>query len=82
MKRLCSNHSQQIILGYLHINSPRNKCQIMKPMLMHGIDIFKVTETKLDDSFRVPKFHIEGFSTPFRLDRNKRQQRRHHFLYL
>ena len=30
-----------------------------------------VTETKLDDSFPVSQFNVEGFSTPFRLDRNK-----------
>ena len=43
----------------------------MKPMLMHDLDIFMFTETKLDDSFPVWKFNVEGFSTPFRLDRNK-----------
>ena len=30
-----------------------------------------VTETKLEDSFPVSKFNVEGFNTPFRLDRNK-----------
>ena len=40
-------------------------------MLMHDIDIFMVTETKLDDSFCISQFNVEGFSTPFRLDRNK-----------
>ena len=44
---------------------------ILKPMLMHDLDIFMVTETKLDDSFPVSQFNVEGFSTPFRLDRNK-----------
>ena len=41
-------------------------------MLLHDINIFMVTETKLDDSFPVSQFNVEGFiSTPFRLDRNK-----------
>ena len=40
-------------------------------MLMHYIDIFMVTGTKLDDSFPVSQFIVEGFSNPFRLDRNK-----------
>lgn len=31
-----------------------------------------VTETKLDDSFPSAQFFIEGFSAPYRLDRNKR----------
>ena len=34
-------------------------------MLIHDIDIFMVTETKLDDSFPVSQFNVEGFSTPF-----------------
>ena len=30
-----------------------------------------ITETKLDDSFPKQQFHIEDFSIPFRLDRNR-----------
>ena len=30
-----------------------------------------VTKTKLDDSFPVPQFLVERFSTSFRLDQNK-----------
>ena len=62
LKRLRSNHPQQIIIGHLNINSIRNK---------FDLDIFMVTETKLDDSFPVSQFNVEGFSMPFRLDRNK-----------
>ena len=71
LKRLQSNHPQQIIIGHLNISSIRNKFDIMKPMLLDDTDIFMVTETKLDDSFPVSQFNVEGFSTPFRLDRNK-----------
>ena len=52
----------------------------MLPMLMHDTNIFVVTETKFDDSFPVSQFNAEGFSTPFRLDRNKKRQR-HYFVY-
>ena len=45
----------------------------MLPMLMHDTNIFVVTETKFDDSFPVSQFNAEGFSTPFRLDRNKKK---------
>ena len=39
---------------------------------MTGIfDILILTETKLDDTFPLSKFHIDGFSTPYRLDKNK-----------
>ena len=40
-------------------------------MLTRDIDILMITETKLDDSFQVSQFEIDGFSTPFRLNRNK-----------
>ena len=43
----------------------------MKPMLLGDIDIFMVTEIKLDDSFPASQFNVEGFSTPFILDQNK-----------
>ena len=71
LKRLRSNHPQQIIIGHLNINSIRNKFDIMKPILMHDLDIFMVTETKLDHSFPVSQFNVEVSSTPFRLDQNK-----------
>ena len=29
-----------------------------------------ISETKIDESFTVSQFLIDGFSTPFRLDRN------------
>ena len=71
LRHLRLNHPQQIIIGHLNINSIRNKSDLMKIMLTHYIDILMITETKLDDSFSVSQFGIDGFSTPFRLDRNK-----------
>ena len=38
---------------------------------MHDIDVFMVTETKLDNSIPFSQFILEHFSTPFRLDRSK-----------
>ena len=35
------------------------------------LDILIITETKLDDTFPVSQFHIDGFSKPYRLDRNR-----------
>ena len=70
LKHLRSNHPQEIITGHLNINYIRNKFDIMNSMLMHDLDIFMVTETKLDDSIPVSQFNVEGFSAPFRLDQN------------
>ena len=35
-----------------------------------NIDVLIVSETKIDDSFPNGNFLIDGFSTPYRLDRN------------
>ena len=43
----------------------------MKTMLTRDIDILMITVIKLDDSFPVSQFEIDGFNTPFRLGRNK-----------
>ena len=52
LKRLCSNHFQQIVIDHLNINSIRNKFDIVKPILLDDTYIFIVTETKLGDSFQ------------------------------
>ena len=41
-------------------------------MIIQGnVDILVVTETKLDSSFPNYQFLIEGFSQPYRMDRNR-----------
>ena len=39
-------------------------------MLDKNIDFFLISETKLDDLFLSTQFKIEGFTTPYRYDRN------------
>ena len=34
-------------------------------------DILIITKTKLDDTLPVSQFHIDGYSKPYRLDRNR-----------
>ena len=34
------------------------------------VDIFMISETKLDDSFPEGQFFLDGYQTPFRFDRN------------
>ena len=61
----------KIIMATLNINSIRNKFEQLKMLISGNIDVLVITETKLDDSFPTGQFFIEGFSIPFRLDRNK-----------
>ena len=57
----------RIIIGHLNINSLRTKFEQLKNI---KIDILVITETKIDNSFPTSQFYIEGYSKPFRLDRN------------
>ena len=63
-------NKNRLILAHLNINSLRNKFDALKLLIKDKIDILVVTETKLDETFPMAQFHIEGFKPPIRLDRN------------
>ena len=48
----------------------RNKFESLSTQVKGNIDVLMVSETKIDDSFPVGNFVIDGFSTPYRLDRD------------
>ena len=48
----------------------RNKFESLSTQVKGNIDVLMVSETKVDDSFPVGNFVIDGFSTPYRLDRD------------
>ena len=60
----------RVIIATLNINSMRNKFDQLKFIIKGNIDILVITETKLDNSFPEGQFFIEGYSKPFRFDRN------------
>ena len=43
----------------------------MKDIVIQHIDILVLTETKLDDTFPIAQFLVNGFSEPYRLERNR-----------
>ena len=61
----------RVIIGYLNINSVRNKFDALKEIASQSLDIWMIAETKIDATFPTRQFAIEGFATPFRLDRNE-----------
>ena len=61
----------KLIFGRLNIHSLRNKFDRLCEQIKGSIDIFMISETKLDNSFLQGQFLIEGFHSPFRFDRNK-----------
>ena len=44
--------------------------EFLNSMVNGFLDILLVTECKINDSFPTAQFHMQGYSTPFRLDRN------------
>ena len=47
----------------------RNKFDAVGSIFKQKIDILLVSETKIDDTFPLAQFCVEGYSTPYRLDR-------------
>ena len=68
--KLRANNVGRLIIGYININSIRNKFEGLVEIVDSNIDIFMIAETKLDSSFPMEQFSVHGFSKPFRLDRN------------
>ena len=60
----------KIIVGHLNINSIRNKFDFLTHQVKGNIDILMISETKLDESFPVGQFLMDGYSVPYRLDRD------------
>ena len=63
-------HVNKLIIAHLNVNSLRNKFQLLVEFIRSKVDILMVSETKIDGSFRLGQFKINGFNAPFRLDRS------------
>ena len=71
IKNLRLINLNRVIIGNLNINSLPNKFNQLKELVLKHVDILVLTETKLDDSFPNSQFLVDGFSEPFRIDRNR-----------
>ena len=63
-------NGNNVIIAHLNINSLQNKFEALKLIVQGNIDVLVISETKIDESFPLNQFLIEGFATPFRADRN------------
>ena len=61
-------HPKSVSLGYININSIRNKFSSITHLIDNNLDIFAIAETKLDSSFPESQFILTGMRKPFRLD--------------
>ena len=57
-----------MILDTLNVNSFSGKFDQIKTFIQGNIDIFIVTESKLNETFPAGQFFMDGFNPPYRLD--------------
>ena len=69
LKHLKIKNINRLIIGHLNINSISTKFKSLKEIVQDYIDILVISETKLDESYSLNIFDIEGYATPFRRDR-------------
>ena len=70
IKDIKIKNKHRVIIGQLNINSIRNKFEQLKDVIDNNIEIFMVSETKIDDTFPSAQFTLEGYGTPFLLERD------------
>ena len=61
----------RLIIGNSNINSILNKLDQLKLFAQGKLDILIVRETKFDSTFPTSQFMIDGYSEPYRFDRNR-----------
>ena len=70
LKDIRINNINRLIIGQLNINSLRNKFEQLSTMISGNIDMFVISETKLDETFPAAQFSLQGFCIHYRFDRN------------
>ena len=71
LRKIRVKNVNKVIIGTLNINSLAPKFEQLREVIGKNIDILTIQETKLDSSFPIGQFLIEGYSEPYRLDRNR-----------
>ena len=72
LKAARSDNTENPMIGYLNINSLRNKIIDLREVLKHiSLDYFVLSETKLDNSFSCTQFQISDYKKRARTNRNK-----------
>ena len=71
MKTLRLKNVNKTVIGQININSISSKFNQLKELVLKHVDILVACETKLDETFPGSQFHMNTFSLPYRLDRNR-----------
>ena len=72
LKSLRKVNLNRVIFAHLNIYSTRNEFELLSEQIKGNLDVVIISQTKIDDSFTVDQFLIEGFCTPYRLDGNSK----------
>ena len=70
LEKIRRKNINRLIFAQLNINSLRNKFESLQHIINKNIDVLLISETKIDSSFPSAQFYLEGYATPYRLDRN------------
>ena len=73
LRHFKTNHPQCVSLGYLNINSVRNKSYSVPPLIEYNIHIFAIAKTKLDSSSPESQFLLKGMKKLYRFDVRNRK---------
>ena len=60
LKDIGKSNINVLIFGQLNINSLRNKFDMVSELIKGFVDVFMISETKLDDSFPEGQFFIDA----------------------
>ena len=71
LQMLRLKNPKKVTIGHLNINSIRNKFDGIMDLVAVNLDVFLISETKIDDSFPEAQFFYEGYSKPHRRDRTQ-----------
>ena len=70
IKNIKLSNVNRLVMGQLNVNGLKNKIDPIRLLTEGNIDVLIITESKLDQSFTSQQFAIDGFSSPYRCDRN------------
>ena len=59
LKKMKIRSHDKLILGHVNINSTRSKTDTLVYVLDKNVDVFLISETKLDNYFSLTQFKIE-----------------------
>ena len=71
LRKLSLSNVNKVIIGNININSLPAKFDQVKEVISKHTDTLVTKETKLDDTFPLDQFYVEGFTIPYRLDMNR-----------